>query len=293
MNENLLKRARKKYLSTILARELSKLSTSPLARAYRTSLVCCDQLHVGADQQLRSLYYCKRRWCQTCASINMSIQIDNYHRPLSNLNNLQFVTLTRRSVQAIDLPDTIQSMQRYWRQITDLARKKNIPFNGVRKLELKIGKGGHGYHPHYHIIMESRESAEWLVTQWLKRSTDSVRAAQDIRAINSLENALLELMKYATKLTCADKTDNQVLCTPRQMDVIFRTLHRKRLFQPFGTVRVDRSEDDFDATEEQVMRAQGLYQWIGTDWFHTLYGHPLANYNPEGTEVQIYQHYKH
>ncbi len=220
----------------------------------------------------------------------MSIQIDNYQKPLSQLKDLYFVTLTRRSVQGDEINVTIEEMQKIWRQITDLARKTRLGFNGVRKLELKVGKGG-GFHPHYHIIIEGAENAKWLVDQWLKRSCDSLRVAQDYRKINNLDNALIELMKYATKLTCADNSNNQVLCTPRQMDTIFRALYKKRLFQPFGALRVQRSEDDFEATEEQIMRAKGIYEWIGHDWYHTIYGQPLSYYHPEGTEIQVYKAY--
>ncbi len=219
----------------------------------------------------------------------MSIQIDNYYKPLSNYEDLYFVTLTRRSIKKSELNDAVDEMQKIWRRITDLARKSRTEFSGVKKLELKVGKGGHGYHPHYHIIIAGEDNARWLIEQWLQRSKNSTAAAQDMRAVNNLDNALVELMKYATKLTCAEGTDNQILCTAQQMDTIFTTLHRRRLFQPFGSCKVDHSEDHFETTEERIYKAKGLYEWIGHDWYHVEYGQALSNYIPEGSEVQIYK----
>lgn len=223
----------------------------------------------------------------------MAIQIDNYHDPLASLDDLYFVTLTRRSVTSSELSETIDTMQKNWRKITDVARKTRKDFIGVRKLELKVGKGGHGYHPHYHIIIQGKDNAQWLVDQWLLRSSASLRIAQDIRPINNLSTALVELMKYATKLTCADNSNNQILCSAKQMDIIFTALHKRRLFQPFGGLRVRLSEDHFETTAKQIMRAQGLYQWLGHDWYHTEYGQALTNYHPEGEEIQIYRNYHH
>lgn len=288
MDEKLLKRARKKFLSVCLARDLVKIPDSPLNKSYAMTFGCCDTLELNEAGELRSLFFCRRRWCQTCASINMATLIDKYHDVLSGLENLQFVTLTVPNCSAATIPDTLAYMAATWRQITDAARKAKRPMKGIRKIELKVGKGG-GYHPHFHIIVESRRfTAEWIREQWLKRLPQCSEKAQDVRPIEDIEAALLELMKYATKLTCAESSGNDVLCTPKQMDTIFRNLHKKRLFQPFGGLRaVD--EDAFEPTPETFERARGLYQWIGHDWYHVKYGQALTNYVPEPMEIAIYK----
>lgn len=288
MDEKLLKRARKKFLSVSLARDLVKIPDSPLNKGYAMTFGCCDTLELNEAGELRSLFFCKRRWCQTCASVNMATLINKYREVMTGLENLQFVTLTVPNCSADRIPDTLEYMATTWRRITDAARKAGRPMRGLRKIELKVGKGG-GYHPHYHIIVESRKfTAEWIREQWLRRLPQCSEKAQDVRPIEDVEAALLELMKYATKLTCAESSGNDVLCTPRQMDTIFRNLHRKRLFQPFGGLKAI-DEEAFEPAPETFEKARGLYQWIGHDWYHTKYGQALTNYVPEAMEIAIYQ----
>lgn len=290
MDERLLKRARKKFLSAALAADLVKLD-SPLNKAYAITHGCCATLSVDQSGELHSLFYCRRRWCSTCASINMATLIEKYSPELKQMTDPQFVTLTVRNCRADKLPAVLDLMRKTWRKITDSARKKGIPLRGIRKTEIKSSERK-GFHPHFHIIVEGAPSAEWLRSQWLERlqfctATD----AQDVRPIDNLDNAIIEVMKYATKLTCADDGNNQPLCTPREMDVIFRTTHGKRLIQPFGGIRAV-PEDSFEITPEIVQRAAGFYEWIGHDWFHVDFGQPLTNWKPEPDELRMYRRLK-
>lgn len=283
MDALLLKKARKKYLSLSLAKDLVKIKTSPLNKAYALTFGCSDLLAIGDTGELTSSYYCKKRWCQTCASINMATLINKYIDAMQGLDELNFITLTIPNCSAENIAETLELMGATWRRITDTARKLKMPFKGLRKIELKAGKY-YGYHPHYHIIMENNKSALWLRDQWLKRLPQCSIKAQDVRPIENVEAALIELMKYATKLTCAEGSGNDVLCSPRQMDVIFCALAGRRLYQTFGGLK-SVNEDEYVLSPEVYQRAAGFYQWIGHDWFHTKYGHALSGYVPEGSEV--------
>ncbi|MEG2612891.1 MAG: protein rep [Alistipes sp.] len=267
-----------------------KITNSPLNKAYALTFGCSDILSIDDSGELKSAFFCKKRWCQTCASINMATLINKYHATMEGIDNLNFVTLTVPNCTAAEIPDTLALMASTWRRITDQARKAGMPFRGLRKIELKVGKH-YGYHPHYHIIVEDNNSAQWLVTQWLTRLPNCSPKAQDIRPINNIDNALIELMKYATKLTCAESSGNDTLCTPRQMDVIFCNLAKKRLFQPFGGLH-GISEDAFEPTPEIYQRARGIYQWLGHDWYHTKYGQALTGWTPDALEISIYQNHK-
>lgn len=287
MDERLLKRARKKFLSAALAAELVKLD-SPLNKAYAITHGCSATLAVSDIGELRALFYCRRRWCQTCASINMATLIEKYTPELKALQDPHFVTLTVRNCRADKLPAVLEEMGKTWRRITDKARKKGIPLRGIRKTEIKSSIRKH-FHPHFHLIVEGADAAEWLRTEWLLRLNYCTSPdGQDVRKIDKIESAIIEVLKYATKLTCADDCRNQPLCTPWEMDVIFRTTHGKRLIQPFGGVRAI-PEDAFEITPDVVHRAAGIYEWIGHDWFHTEYGHALSNWKPEPDEVRIYR----
>lgn len=279
MDPQLLKRARKKYLSTRLAAELVELR-STLHRGYRNTLACSHQLEVDADQVLRSTFFCRRRWCSTCASINMATLIDRYRPSVEAMTSPMFVTLTVPNCRSEEIESVMDRMGKTWRGITDVARKGRRSFRGIRKIELKVGKGG-GFHPHYHVIMDGgQEAAKWLVDQWLERWPTANPRAQHIDEVRTVGDALLELMKYATKLTCSEDARNLTLATPRQMDRIFRACHGRRLVQPFGGIRAV-PDDAFEPTPQIVEKARGLYTWCESDWYHQDSGEALTGYQPE------------
>lgn len=217
----------------------------------------------------------------------MATLIDKYTPTLEQMQDLHFVTLTIRNCSADNLPDTLRLMQTTWRKILDNARKRGQPCKGIRKLELKASTK-YGYHPHFHILVEGEQAARYLHDEWLRRLPRyTVADAQDMRKVEDVHSAAVEIMKYATKLTCADDTKNEPLCTASQMDVIFRTLEGKRLIQPFGGLN-GISEDEFEITPEVVRKAAGIYKWFGHDWYHIDFGQPLTNYVPEADEIQLY-----
>lgn len=290
--ENLRKKARKKFLSNSLAAGLARLDNSPLVSAYRKTFACCDLLAVSELGDLTSSYYCKNRWCMTCASIKMATMINKYLPAFQKLHNLYFVTLTLKTCAADEIPARIVYMQRQWRKIADLARRQNkrdgshAGFIGLRKTELKIGRGG-GYHGHYHIIVQGESNASFIVESWLRLNGNLASPkAQDMRAVTNTEVALLELFKYCTKCTAAENGGNQIMASFEQMDTIFRAIYRKRIYQPFGGM-IGANEDDFELTPETVKRAAGIYKWIGHDWFHTDYGQTLTGWTPEQMEIAI------
>lgn len=287
MDTRLLKKARKKYLSAILAAELVKID-SPLKKGYASTFGCESEIYVEDSGEMHSLFYCRRRWCPICASINMSSLIERYTPELAKLKDPYFVTLTVRNCSAEKLEYVLSQMQTTWRKIADLARKKGMNFKGIRKTEIKASTR-YGYHPHFHIVVEGETAAFWLEREWLSRLPKYTSPkGQKVEKIDDIRAAAIEVMKYATKLTCADDTRNEPLCSAEQMDIIFRAAHRKRLIQPFGGFKgID--EDAFDIESQTVRKAAGLYRWIGTDWWHTQYGHPLSDWKPEGDEVKLYR----
>lgn len=284
--EKIHAKARRKFIGQALAASLARLQ-SPLKNSYAKSTVCTDIMMVDADQKLKSAYYCRARWCPTCQSIKMATMINKYLPELSKLSDLQFVTLTIPTVEDDQITDQVILMQKAWRKILDLARKLRSNFNGLRKTELKVSSRNHrSYHCHYHIILSGAENAEWLVSQWLRIFPSASKKAQDIRVVNELETALIELMKYTTKLTCSDNAGNEVTAKPYQLDIIFRALYGKRLYQAFGCLRAI-NEDDMEMSAEIIAKARGIYKWCGHDWWHTDYGQQLTNWNPDQEAIQL------
>lgn len=286
--ENLRRKARKKYLSNSLAAGLVRVPESTLRSQYAKTFACCDVLAVSGLGDITSNFYCKNRWCRTCASIKMATMINKYLPIMERIPDLYFVTLTLRTVAADQITDRIEWMQQCWRKITNQARRDCPGFVGLRKTELKIGRGG-GYHGHYHILVSGEDNASFIIRQWLRLNPKQAsRSAQDMRKVNpdGLENALLELFKYATKSPESKDSCNNVDASFRQLDCIFRALYKRRVYQPFGGLRAI-NEDDFELTPESVKRAAGIYKWIGHDWFHVEFGQQLTGWTPESEDINL------
>jgi hypothetical protein len=307
-DDYLRKKARRKFIGNAIAGGLARHNkSSPLIEKYRTTFGCCHELHVSAAGEMSAKFHCHNRWCPTCASIKMAVMIDGYLPEFEPLHELQFVTLTMRDIhRPAEIIPRLEEMQKIWRRIADLARKKRVGFIGLRKTELKIGDGG-GYHPHYHIIVSGRKNAQWLVWQWLtqvngagwwSKRHQNPRAnpkAQQRDPVRNLERGLIELFKYAAKATTAEGGDDDIVgagserpSSPYQMDKIYCALFGRRLFQPFGGLR--RAVDE-EATEEltpdQVRKCEGFYQWAGSEWWHEEWGQPLTGYVPTSNDLRL------
>lgn len=288
-NDQLRKRARRKYLSNSLAVGLVNLPKSRMTKQYAMTFACCDILGISERGEMVSNFYCKNRWCQTCAAVKMATMINKYLPVIEELNekdDLYFVTLTLRTVGADKIDERIKYMQKCWRKIADQGRKYCNNFIGIRKTELKVGRGG-GYHGHYHILVLGEQNAQFIIDQWLRLNpTEATRAAQDMRIVEGVERAALEVFKYATKCTCSEDGGNEIICTAEQMHVIFSALYGRRLFQPFGGLKAI-NEDEFEISADIVKKAAGLYKWVGHDWFHQDYGHSLTGWSPEQMEIAV------
>ncbi len=109
------------------------------------------------------------------------------------------------------------------------------------------------YNPHFHIIVPSAEVAHLLRREWIdqwkptrkpnvyyNRHKYASPAAQDIRKINDLEHALIETIKYGSKIfTEPDLKKKSRL--PKDHTIyasalhnIFTAMQGKRLFDRFG-----------------------------------------------------------
>lgn len=273
----LLKRARSKYLSKQLAQKLRQCNpNSPLTESYFGSMLCSGVMRQEGRKLVTT--YCKQRWCAVCNRIRTAKAISGYLPVIRELNDVYFVTLTKKTVPGAELKASIDLMNRSWRKITDTARKKREGFKGVRKAECTI-RPGDQYHYHYHVIVDGKENAEWLVDAWLKRLKGlSDSKAQDIRPAD--ERSLKEVFKYFTKLTASSKNGVRNLYEYSRMDVIFQSMRGRRVFQPFGGLRViseeleDVNGQDFESLEE----AEQVWQWHCEDWINEA-GECLTGYH--------------
>lgn len=273
--ETLLKRARVKFLSYNLANRLIESNPrSKLVRSYERSTYCNSVL-LQVGQKLTGTY-CKNRWCATCNRIRTAKLINGYEPALSNLNSPQFVTLTKKTVQASMLPKSAEFMSDTWRKLLNSREGRKMKIRGVRKAECTERPNGH-YHFHYHIIVEGQNEADWLVSNWLKSMGSLADSkAQDIRVAD--HGSMIELFKYFTKLT---KKGKRELIDFKRMDIIFNALKGKRVYQSFGGIRqVSEEIEDIDSISYAFLdHCEQVWNFTVDDWINSV-GECLTGYKP-------------
>lgn len=279
----LQKRAKNKYFSQELARHLTTLS-SPLNKAYRRTLFDCGSLLIQEGQKLTGRY-CNGRWCNTCNRIRTAKLMEGYRKPLETLLEPYFVTLTIPNVCGEDLKESIKTLLKTIQLITR-SRRRLTEFNGIRKIECTYNAIEDTYHPHLHLIIDGKDNAEWLVSEWLKRNPNANRVAQDYRKADS--GSLMELFKYTTKIVTKTQKDGFKIYV-RALDTIFQAMYKVRTFQSFGKIRMV-SEDIEDIQSElyDIPYYESLvWQWSGYDWQAMINGERLSNYRPSKRMIEL------
>lgn len=269
----LLKKARSKYVTTAIIHPLLSLK-SELHNSYQNSLFCANVI-VQEGQRLTS-HYCNNRWCLVCNRIRTAKLINGYVPALSELPYPYLVTLTIPNVSGDELQDTIRRMGSTIRRIQGRFRKAGHPIVGIRKIECTYNSQLRNYHPHYHLIVSHRASAQRLVSAWLHDNPTSVPDAQNITPADM--GSVMELFKYFTKLFVRGS-----MYPAEVMDTIFRAMYGRRVFQPMG-IRKDISEDIervlsevYPDIEPAEFRA---WLWQDTDWVAADTGGVLSGYVP-------------
>ena len=178
-----------------------------------------------------------------------------------------------------------------WRYILKKARKRKIKnFDGTRKTEVTIRPNGM-YHPHYHIIIDGKENAKWLVNEWLKKVGSAKEQGQDIRKIES-EKGYLEIAKYQTKTITKNGKEVKRQC-PRKLDTVYNALRKKRMFQSFGNIKKKIetfNEEELIGTE--TVAEKGLYEYSCNLWdWKNKNGQLLTGLTPSKNIKKVF-HYK-
>lgn len=285
-NSKIYKRNYAKYISRSLAITLRNSNEkSPLRQSYLNTYYCNHNLYVDDNNNLTGKY-CKHRWCILCNRIRTAELINGYLPTIMEMKDKYFVTLTLPTCNGKYLPTRIKEMEEAWRRIMKLNREaKYFNLNGIRKMECTIRPQGM-YHYHYHIIVDGKEQAEWILSQWLKRFNSANKMAQDIRKAD--DKSVKELFKYFTKLLAKDdglfKSNDREIKEFKRLDFIFCKIQGKRIFQPFGNIR--KISEDIIEIKSTIQRPQGLegeiWKWVEYTWVSEL-GELLTNYKPSET----------
>lgn len=280
-------RARSKFIQENWLKALAKVD-SPLKKNYTFALKCSSVIKQSGKKF--TALYCGNRFCLICNRIRTAQLINGYEKPLEALNDKQFLTLTRPNVKASELKEEINTYYQIWRVIMRKAVKEGKHISGVRKLEITYNPTRDDYHPHFHIIVNTRENAEYLREKWLENSPQAVIEAQDITVCTGYK----EIFKYVTKMTTKTskaKTSKSAFY-PLQTDWIFQCIKGARIFQPFGEVKKVEVSEDIETTQALVVESAEenttVYTWEGDDWYKKIAGgwEPLSDFVPTKKQIQ-------
>lgn len=279
----LAKRAKAKYFTNAFAVPLSQLK-SPLQKSYNNTIFGCSNTLIQQGQTLTSTY-CNNRWCIVCNRIRTAKMINAYTPALKKLECKHFVTLTIPNVGGKELRKSIEEMTRNFQNTVKFMRKKKVEIIGLRKLECTYNPSSDSYHPHFHLIVDSRFSAETLVKEWLNRYPKARKVAQDFRPAD--DSTTMEMFKYFTKITT-----NHVVYV-KALDIIFQAMRNLRVYQPFGIEKVSEDIDDIESQLiENLKIAEATWSWIECDWINLETGECLTNYQPNALMLEMCKNIK-
>ena len=131
-----------------------------------------------------------------------------------------------------------------------------------------------------------------MVKRWLDLNPESDPKAQDIREVNG-QKGYLEIFKYFTKLIAKDYRCKNVyrFIDYNRLDVIFRFMRGRRVFQPFGSlhsVQEDFEDDELDG--QMLEQANTIWKWMDSDLYEVTTGESLTGYDPTAALVDLLKH---
>ena len=288
--ENLLKRARAKYVSGVVAAPLTTLR-SPLAKQYKLSQTCGAEL-TETPGKITSKY-CGCRWCLVCARIRTARLIKGYMPAIEQMgDNTYFLTVSRPNVKAADLQAEIQHYIRCARLINRFLREKcKLKFSSLRKIECTYNEVANTYHPHFHFVFDDFQAADLFLTQWLARNPAALRDKG-----NQLKKAdagsAMELFKYFTKVVSksASGQPGDYRIHVQALDVMFCAMRKVRTFQPCGVIKAVSEDIDEVISEESGREEVNFWQWSGFDWMNSDTAELLTGYAPSAAVLSIAAH---
>lgn len=283
--KNLTKRARAKALTVQLSLALANNNPSSiLNKSYWNTYYCANAITIEKGNVTSK--YCKNRWCLVCNRVRTATNIRTYYNVLKQFDNPYFVTLTIVNVKEEILEATIGKMLSNFRLIINSKYLRKLTAKGVRKLESTYSDPRDDFHPHFHIIVDGLEQANYIKKRWLELYPTSLPEHQHI--VKCYDGSLKELFKYFTKIV-SKVGEGQIAIHTKALDVMFRAMKGRRTYQGFGIKR-DKIEDDYTVIDERYIDDE-ISTWVFeqdcSDWINVLSGEKYTDYIPSKFDMNF------
>jgi len=285
-------RAKRKMISQVMSVTLldiaNKNENFDRIKSYWNTYHCQERLYSFEGRYYGK--YCKNRFCTLCCSIRKAEIINRYLPTLKEWETPYFVTLTVKSITKKLLPVVMKKMRDGFKQINGKYRKRNlrgkgIKLLGIKSLECNFNPIRKEYNPHFHLIVANKEIADILVKEWLILWKDkeingrkikwSTKGAQCIKKIKSLENSLIEIIKYGTKIFTEPDLENKskikdnTTIQAGALYTIFEAMRGLRIFERFGfdLPKIDKKTPNTRIVSEyhEWVFVPQFHDWLNTD----------------------------
>lgn len=294
-SELLWKRAKKKIITQKMALSLIDVAVSKnepqRVNAYWNTYYCQNNV-VSSTSKLYGKY-CKNRFCTICLGIRKAELINKYLPIINNWKEPYFVTLTTKTFGRKSLKKMIEATLRAFDLIKNRCKKrhqrgKGIRLMGIKSLECNFNPTRRTYNPHLHIIVPNKETAELLISEWMKTWTGKYtnRKAQDYFKIENNQSALIEIIKYGSKIfTEPDINKKSKLKIPPHiyvsaLDNILAEMKGHRIFDRFG-FNLPKNKTTIEPT---ITKLKNFDEWEYSpqfaDWVSVYSGELLTEYIP-------------
>ena len=295
-NDKFLKgRAKKKIISATLALNFVDIAEKKedynKKKSFWNTYHCQNRLYI-VDGRLHGKY-CKNRFCTICSGNRKADIINRYLPVVKSWGEPHFLTLTVKSCNAENLPVMIEWVMMTFDKIYQKLKKrhqrdKGIKIMGIKSLECEFNPVEKTYNPHLHLIVASKEISETLRREWVQtwKARDKrfvVWKAQKSEAVYNLDGALVEIIKYGTKIFTPTDADNKSLnlkggsINAVAMYNIINAMKGKRIFERFG-FNLPKKTKEIPGAKVAGEYSEWKYARKYSDWLNTENELPLTGY---------------
>ena len=272
-HETFIGSALRKYETNVRLTSLinvsDKLKDTDWSKRFWTTYHCKHVLIQNGKELAGKL--CRKRWCNNCNRVRTAQHVNQYYDILHEvMKQPHFVTLTIPTIEARKLKSGIDNRIKAFRDIVkNLKKTYGITFDGVRVMESTFTKGK--YHPHFHVIVDTLELSELIVSLWLDKFPRANRKAQKILRIGTSKSDLLEVFKYSVKETLEHLT--------YPLYVMYKAFHNRKTVVPYGAIRKGLKKvvkDEVETTKDIDFIKPQFELWI---WEQEHKDYTSANYS--------------
>jgi hypothetical protein len=315
----LISKAKKKFFTQELCRNLLKTEDETLHKAYLTTMCNCCKVMEVKDNRVRNAVienpdkpherdekgniikrnqpisiYCKSRWCLICNGIKTAHLINAYLPILKTWDNPFFVTLTTELTDREKAREEIKRKLHLFTLITRKAKRDKHEVKLFRNVEATFNQKKNKFHIHIHCLVSNEALAKMILNEWIKRNNkqgfECVYEAQKVKRADKNENSLKEIFKYATKMITKNRKGERVVYL-NALNELFIAFRNVRTFQAYGVNKIideDKAFEELQADElTPGLYQNDLYTWQCCDWQSVIYDDVLSCYEPDQNMIKI------